>query len=656
MPNVRLLSNYGNVMLLVANDPRMRVRDIAVALGISERATQGIIADLVHEDLLTRRHEGRNNVYEVNDDRFLNLPFDEECDVRDFLNALSIRKESLGSDRFDDLYGTSAIPTAILGHDGVVRKANVALCELFGQDAQSFVGSNWRDFVFAEDVTFWVDVVKRILLGEEVSLPQYRFLRADGVTVWTSLFVTRFSSASSRESGFIVHVPNVADRHRLEEQLDFYNLYDSLTGLGNRTLLNQRLEASLNATRHGRFQSSIIAVHLEHWKLISSTLGRDRGDELLRQVAARLNATTRPEDLVARVGDDEFVVVSDNIVGVETVATVESILASFREPFVLLGHQIFATASLGVVITSALSSADDVVRDADAAALIASEQGGNRCVYFDAELAMNAVRRAKIMTGLHDALRRGQFHVVYQPIIDLTTGAMASIEALLRWNHPELGAIGPDEFIPYCEELGLIVEIGSWVLRTACSQLARWRSCGSLASLAVNVSIHQLSDPNFVSSVECTLIDMGIPGSQLVLELTESVLMSKGTAYDEISLRLNKLDVRIAIDDFGTGFSSLGRLRGTLINELKVDKSFVSGLGTDQHDTNLVEVIVGLARTLELSVVAEGIETEAQLAQLRLLGCEYGQGYLLARPMSASEINKLIVSSYQWKVSTELTA
>lgn len=649
---LRLLSHHGNVLLLVANNERLRIRDIAVELGMSERATQGIVTELIDGGYLDRRHEGRRNVYQVREARLLELPLPGDVEVRAFLDALSSRSNTEPPTRFDRMFEQSGIPIVIVNLGGRLGRANRAACDLFGQPESEVIGRPWSDYTHPDDLEKWQELVLRILAGEEGYLEQQRFVRPDGSLVWTSAYVTIVRRADNEPDYYLVYMPDISDRKRMEEQLDFQSFHDVLTGLANRTLLLSRLEHGLGLSRRRGSQLGVIVFNLDHFRLINSSLGHDSGDELLRQVAKRITSVVSPGDSVARLGSDEFVVVCDDATGSETGALAEVVLDALREPFNLLGQQLLVTASLGVAIANAIdkTSPIDLLHNADTAMARAKEFGGNRFEYCDESLREKSERRALVMKGLRQALQAHELMVHYQPIIDLSNGQMVSVEALLRWQHPELGFIGPAEFIPYAEEMGLIGEIGGWVVEQACTQLARWNAGEHALSVAVNISVLQMLAPDIAAVIGGVLARSKAPGERLCLEVTESVLMENVTYFARTLTDLKSLGVKLSIDDFGTGFSSLGRLKNFPIDELKVDQGFVKGLGTDQQDTALVDAIVAMAHALNLSVTAEGVENETQLAHLRSLGCQRGQGFYLARPMPASAIDELVNTSHQWEL------
>jgi diguanylate cyclase (GGDEF)-like protein/PAS domain S-box-containing protein len=645
-----LLTNHGSALLLIANDQRIRIRDIATSLEVSERTAQGIVADLVENDYLERHHEGRRNVYELKANRVLGLPIAHDVKVQSFFESLSALESKTSGTHSDLTFDQSGIATIVVGLDGTMQHVNQAACQLIGQPMSAIIGRQWTEYIHPDDMANWQDVITKILSGEDGYLDQQRFVRPDGNFVWTSAYLSIVRGDDGQPLHYVAHLPDITDQKKIEEQRDFQGLHDPLTGVANRTLLISRLELALGRASRLGTSLGVIALNLDHFKLINSSLGHDYGDELLRQIAQRLIAVMRPSDSIARVGADEFIIVCDDTTGSETGALARLVLETVREPFQQMGHQLLVTASLGVVMATAGSTPTDLLRDAEVGVSRGKEQDGNRVEYFDESLRWKSERRAVLMVGLRRALERNEFIVYYQPIVDLSTGYMASAEALLRWNHPELGPVNPSEFIPYAEEMGLIDEIGAWVVEQACAQLALWHAGGHDVTVAVNVSVLQMMAADIVEVTQKTLERTKFSGEGLCFELTESVLMDDVNYFGKTFAELKALGVRLSIDDFGTGFSSLGRLKRYPIDELKVDQGFVKGLGTDPLDTALVEAIVAMARALKLSVTAEGIENEDQLAHLRSMGCQRGQGYFLARPMPAAAINQLVDSRHRWEL------
>lgn len=646
-----LLTKHGSALLLIANDQRIRIRDIAASLEISERTAQGIVGDLVENEYLERHHEGRRNVYELKSNRLLGLPIDHDVKVQSFFESLSAFESKALNTHSDLTFCQSGIATIVVGLDGTMQHVNHAACQLIGEPMNAIIGRQWTDYTHPNDMANWQVVIAQILGGDDGYLEQQRFVRPDGTFVWTSAYVSIVRGEDGQPLHYVAHLPDITDQKNIEEQRDFQGLHDPLTGVANRTLLISRLEHAQNRTQRLGISLGVIALNLDHFKLINSSLGHDFGDELLRQVAQRLVGVIRPPDQVARIGADEFIIVCDDTTGSETGSLARQVIETIREPFLHMGHQILVTASLGVVMSTEGSTPEELLRDAEVGVARGKEQDGNQIEYFDESLRWKSERRAILMVGLRRALERNEFIVYYQPIVDLATGYMASAEALLRWNHPELGPVNPAEFIPYAEEMGLIDEIGAWVVEQACAQLALWHADGHDMTVAVNVSALQMMAADIVQVTEKTLERTKFSGEGLCFELTESVLMDDVNYFGKTFTDLKALGIRLSIDDFGTGFSSLGLLKRYPIDELKVDQGFVKGLGTDPLDTALVEAIVAMAKALKLSVTAEGIENEDQLAHLRAMGCQRGQGYFLGRPMPAAAINQLVESRHRWEMA-----
>ena len=439
---------------------------------------------------------------------------------------------------------------------------------------------------------------------------------------------------------------DVTDRVRLVDELAHQAFHDSLTGLANRALLRDRLEQAVARSRRNASAVTVLFCDLDGFKMINDTLGHDAGDLLLVEVARRLEANLREGDTAARVGGDEFAIVLDDMPAEETRVLAQRLLDVLREPIMINGREVFVPASIGVADNrvDALDG-DELLCRSDIAMYAAKSRGRNRFEAFEPTMQSDLTARHELHGDLRHALQGGQLVVHYQPLLDLQTQTIESFEALVRWQHPSRGLLGPDEFIPLAEELGLIVDIGRYVLRTACRETARWRehAGGAELCIGVNVSSHQLQDDGFVSDIERALADAGLPAGALILEITESVLLSDTELVQERIGALKHLGIRIALDDFGTGYSSLAYLRAFPIDFLKIDRSFVDEL-SQRHDQGLVMVrsIISIGHNLNLAVVAEGIEQPAQLDELREAGCNIGQGFLFARPLPPDAVPDLL--------------
>ncbi len=429
----------------------------------------------------------------------------------------------------------------------------------------------------------------------------------------------------------------VIQRKRMEDRLHYLAHHDVLTGLPNRVLVRDRLnQGLLEADRHGRLLG-VAFLDLDRFKTINDSLGHAAGDMLLAAVAERLRNAVREDDTVARLGGDEFTLILTDMARAEDAAQVaQKILGCFAEPFHIAGYDFTVGMSMGMTIYPLDDSdVDGLLRNADIAMYRAKEQGGNTCQFHTAEMTARVRHRLDLERDLHRALDQGQFHLLYQPIMDLATGAFVSVEALIRWRHPRRGEVSPAEFIPLAEETGIIGDIGAWVLREAAAQFVRWRDEGlPLENIAVNVSTRQFHGRDFGGLVRRVAADTGFDPRCLVLEITESLLADNAAIVSALR-ELNDMGVQISIDDFGTGYSSLSYLRRFPVDHVKIDRSFVSDIPLSNDATVVVLAIIGMAHALGQKTIAEGVETGAQLEFLRAHGCDLAQGFHLARPLPA---------------------
>ncbi|HUV04279.1 MAG TPA: EAL domain-containing protein [Armatimonadota bacterium] len=426
----------------------------------------------------------------------------------------------------------------------------------------------------------------------------------------------------------------------MREMLEQRVTHDILTGLPNRLLFGDRLNQRLAQSRRSQRPLAVMFLDLDHFKLINDTLGHSVGDQLLKQVAQRLTASVREADTVARMGGDEFIaIVADISESEDATVVARRVLETLSQPFLLSGQEIFISASIGVsMYPSDGADPETLVKNADAAMYRAKEHGSNRCLFYTEDLGAVASERVKLQSGLRRALERGEFLLHYQPRVDLKTGEMLGAEALLRWQHPELGLLAPAQFIPLAEETGDIVPIGEWVLRTACAQNKAWQEAGfSLVDIAVNVSAVQFQQGDLVAAVKGALDETGLEPCYLSLELTESILMRNPETAATVLRDLKEVGVQISIDDFGTGHSSLSYLKRFPTDAVKIDQTFVKDITSDPDDAAIAGAMVAMAHSLSLKVVAEGVETLGQLAFLRSLNCDEMQGYFISRPVPADE-------------------
>ena len=443
----------------------------------------------------------------------------------------------------------------------------------------------------------------------------------------------------------IAHILGAAiERRQAEEQLATMAQFDTVTGLPNRNLFRDRLSRALIGARRNERLLALMYLDLDNFKAINDTLGHEMGDRLLKAVAVRLETCLRENDTIARLGGDEFTVILEDIAHIEQIDTViQKILNAFRQPMELDGQEVFVSTSIGIsVFPHAGSDVESLLKCADIAMYRAKGAGRNTFQFFDASMSAETSERVALEASLRRALGRQELQLYYQPIVDLRSGAMVGVEALLRWQHPELGLVLPDRFIEIAEQTGLIVPIGDWVLRTACEQCIAWQKNGLRPLyVAVNLSARQFRTSDLLDVIARVLRETGLNPVRLQLELTEGLLMENPVASNEVLERLKVMGVRVSVDDFGTGYSSLSYLKHFPLDILKIDQSFVRDITTDADDAAIVQAIVALARSLNLKITAEGVETVAQLEFLRGRACDSLQGYLFSPPVTADVIPKL---------------
>ena len=428
--------------------------------------------------------------------------------------------------------------------------------------------------------------------------------------------------------------------HRRQEELAFMATHDALTGLPNRTLILDRVEQMLVRARRNQTPVAALFVDLDNFKHINDTLGHGVGDQLLRAVAARLEAVVRDIDALGRLGGDEFVVVAEGMslaAGPELIA--ERLLTALKQPFKLKGAEntrLVVTASVGVAMGDR-ATAEELLRDADIAMYRAKWDGKNGYVVFESGMQDAVQSRLELEMDLRDAFQKDEFFIVYQPTFNLREMVPTGMEALIRWRHPTRGVVQPDDFVPLLEETGLIVEVGGWVLCEACRQGAEWREAGREVGVAVNVAARQLDRDEFVDEVRHALSESGLPAEALTIEITETTIMANA---EETAVRLaaiKEIGVRVAIDDFGTGYSSLAYLQRFPVDALKIDRSFISKMSNDAEGETLIRTLVQLGKSLSIETLAEGIEQAQELSLLREESCDTGQGFLFARPLDMEE-------------------
>ncbi len=451
----------------------------------------------------------------------------------------------------------------------------------------------------------------------------------------------------------MLSIRDITSRKALERDLTRQAFEDSLTGMPNRALFHDRAEHALARNLREGGRVSLLLVDLDDFKMINDSLGHPAGDCLIKVTAERIRKQMRPADTLARLGGDEFAVLVEECTEEQATMLASRLLTAIRQPVRLEDRDLVCTASIGVASVVAGEDAADtgnLLRDADLAMYAAKAAGRDQYALFDPSMYVDILREADERAELERALIEGEFTVHYQPIVDLPTSELIGVEALVRWDHPERGLVGPGKFIPLAETTGLIVPLGRLVLEQACAQLAVWCQQFPIARqlrMSVNLSARQFQDPGLVEDVSRILTTSGVNPGKIVLEITESLLMQDLEATVSMLNRLKSLGLRLAIDDFGTGYSSLSYLKRFPVDILKIDRSFVEGIITHGENATLAEAVVQLGQALQLQTVAEGIETDEQWSTLRELGCDFGQGFLFARPMQAADIPAFFIEAGQ---------
>lgn len=575
--------------------------------------------------------------------------------IEDLRREVKHRKHTESALRDSETRMRAIMETAVEGiitflDDGTIESFNHSSQLMTGYDARAIIGSNITTWLSPEvDLSF---VLKYLKAGAKPGADPIRlsgqeipFRHKDG-----TLIPVEFSLAGLDLEGkhlYIGVLRDIRERQQLEEKLLHQASHDHLTGIPTRILLEDRVSQAIESARRKNEQLALLFIDLDRFKLVNDSLGHDIGDKLLCEFVNRLKQECRGSDTLCRIGGDEFVWLVTGIASEQdAILPATRVLECTREPFRFDDRELLISASVGVSLFP--RDGEDVqtlLNNADAAMYTAKESGKNTFRAFSSEIGEKIRRHVELETRLRRAIQRDEFELHYQPQLSLVDGRICGMEALVRWQDPVFGLIGPNDFIPLAEESGLIIELGNWVLEKACQQAVRWRDQGfQNLRMAVNVSPRQFDQPDLVDSVTSVLEQTGLKAEHLELELTEGSIM---THVDQNTVKLSelkRLGVSISIDDFGTGYSSLAYLQQFPIDKLKIDRSFIENISRDRGDLTLVRTIIGLAHNLGLRVIAEGVETEAQLSLVRSEGCEEVQGYLVGRPCPAAEIEHMLVA------------
>lgn len=544
-------------------------------------------------------------------------------------------------ERFRSAFNYAPIGIAMVSSTGKWLKVNHALCTILGYSEDEFLSSNFQSMMFQEDLGATLVKVHELVSGNTVNCQlEQRYIHKSGHTVWASWSVSSASDTRSDRPNLIFQIQDITDRKLAEDKLHYEATHDALTGLPNRPLFMGKLANALGKARQFRdYKVSVLFIDLDRFKNVNDSLGHLLGDRLLIEISERLRECMRPSDMVARMGGDEFTILIEGRYELKEVTTIaERIQEKFTVPFDLNGHEIYSSASIGILQASEKHlTPEDMMRDADTAMYQAKRAGKARHAVFDEEMHEAVKETLQLETDLRRAVEKEEFTVHYQPIYALATGKIEGFEALARWEHAELGYISTRKFIPLAEEIGLIDSLSTQIIKQACLQVGRLQN-NPLLSLSVNLSCRQFAQPNLVQKITQILDETGFAPERFKIEITESVFFEHQERAIEMLNELCALGIEIHIDDFGTGYSNLAYLVRLPVSTLKIDRSFISQIGTNTGNNEIVQTIVMLARNLGMKVVAEGVETEYQLEEVKKLACEGAQGYLFARPMRFEDL------------------
>ena len=572
--------------------------------------------------------------------------------------ADSREKAASESDRFRSAFEHAAIGMALVSTEGRWLQVNRSLCQILGYQEKELLSTDFLSVTHPEDLPAAMSNIGQLLKGKaQSSKMEKRYVHKLGHEVWVHWSVSLVRDPYTKSVHLIFQVQDITDRKLAEQQLHHDAFHDALTGLPNRALFMDHLKLAIaRSRRNTQLMFAVLYLDLDRFKVINDSLGNTIGDQLLVGTADRLKTNLRPGDTVARLGGDEFVILIEDITDeMEAVQVAERIQKELLQPFNLSGREVFTTVSLGIAPSSTgYERAEDILRDADTAMYRAKSLGKSRYEIFDKAMHARAINLLQMETDLRRACEREEFLIHYQPIVALENFQLRGFEALVRWNHPERGYISPLDFIPVAEETGLIAQVGEFVLREACRQMQRWQAAFPLDRplwISVNLSSKQFSQTALITKIATILRETGIDPHCVKLEITESVVMENIETATDMLRQMRALGVQLAIDDFGTGYSSLSYLHRFPIDTLKIDRSFVTRMTENSENAEIVRTIVVLAQNLGMDVVAEGVETNDQLALLQKLGCENGQGYYFSKPVNNDGAERIIGETYASLIS-----
>jgi diguanylate cyclase (GGDEF)-like protein/PAS domain S-box-containing protein len=568
--------------------------------------------------------------------------------------ALSRQKRAMVSvarseARFRATFDQAAVGIVRSALDLRILETNPKLCEMLGYTHEELLGRNLLDVTSPEDRSRHTEFRNRLLADQRGSSSpdmESRYLHKNGSVVWAVIASTLVRAKNGDPDHLVTIIQDVTERKRAQERAAYLAWFDLLTGLPNRHQLYDQLTQMLTQTQRAARLAACMIVKLDHFRDVNGIYGHAAGDLLLAEVAERLRSSVSGSDIVARLGGSEFALVLRDLVKADDAGpAAQKVIDALTPRFDLGGRQTYISANIGIAVYP--GDGDDpkeLLKNADAAMQRAKEQGRNTFCFYLPRMKERAEKRLELDVSVRGALERNEFLLHYQPKVDLATGAVSGLEALLRWHHPERGSTAPAEFVPILEETGLIAPVGEWVLQTVCEQIKIWQTRGIVVPpVAVNLSAQQFHRPDFDAQVGALITRSGVDCSLIQLEITESMLMRDPAEAAGMLSRLKRMGLMLSIDDFGTGYSSLAYLKRFPLDALKIDRTFVRDLTTDSDDGEIALAIISLAHNLKLKVVAEGVETEAQMNFLRSHGCDEMQGYLFARPLSVESCTRLLI-------------
>ena len=563
-------------------------------------------------------------------------------------------------ERFRSAFDYAPIGIALVSPSGSWLKVNYALSQILGYTENEFLVTDYQSMIFPDDLGNTMIKIHELVSGKIPACQmEHRYLHKSGETVWASWSVSTATDAKTSQPNLIFQIQDITDKKLAEDKLQYDATHDGLTGLPNRKCFMMRLAKSLEKTlENPNYKVSLLFIDLDRFKFVNDSLGHQIGDELLIGIAERLRDCVRPTDTVARLGGDEFTILVEGKYDVQEVVRIaERIQQKFALPFDLIGHEVYSSASIGILHhTEKHKMPEDLMRDADTAMYQAKRAGKARHETFDENMHEAVKETLQLETDLRRAIENREFEVHYQPIYSLQTGKIEGFEALARWNHKTLGEISPDKFINLAEEIGVIDALGDQILERACSQMISLKNTFSgdyFPVLSVNLSCKQFAQPHLARKIERILDQTSFPGNCLKLEITESVFIEHREKAVETLHKIRELGVEINIDDFGTGYSNLSYLLQLPISSLKIDRSFIAPLEDSENNLQIVQTIVMMARSLGLKVVAEGVETELQLEQLKKLNCEGAQGFYFSKPLNFEDVKAFLNEKQIIQLPTE---